>query len=155
DERPQSNPRRAPEIDVTDGFVTEHPAKHQGRIELREPAAGLVDLEDVAEAALPELEPLRGAVFVKLLGLHREAVGGEPAKEDAVKALPDVFVDDPFDSIQARLRGGHQGADLVWSEAFFDASDARHREFVTVLAATRSILVVKVARPIQRCTEMN
>jgi len=39
-------------------------------------------------------------------------------------------------------------AHLVGPETLFNARDTRHREFITVLTASRSILVVQVAGPV-------
>src|ERR1700722_4252807 len=50
----QSDSGRTSQIDIPDGLVTQHPSNKQRRIELREAPTGFIDLEYVAEAALPE-----------------------------------------------------------------------------------------------------
>jgi hypothetical protein len=92
---------------------------------------------------------------VKLLGPNREAVRRERSQENAVETLSDVFVDDLFDAIQARLGGCHQCTDSVWAETFLDACNTCSSEFVAVLATPRSIAVVEIARSVQRSTEQD
>src|SRR5207245_4227999 len=72
DQSSQPEPGRTPQVDVADGLVAEHPANDECRIELGKALTGLVDVEDVAQTALPESEPVLAAILVKLVGRHRK-----------------------------------------------------------------------------------
>src|SRR5262245_24147694 len=80
-ERPKSNSCWAPEIDVSDRFIAQHSSKHQACVELGEAATGLINVEDVMKTALPEAEPILGTVFMELLVLNREPIGGKRAEK--------------------------------------------------------------------------
>src|ERR1700730_6345882 len=66
DQRPNSDPSRASQVNVTDRLFGQHSCQNERRVELSKWRSLVVDLQNPAKSSFKELEPVLGSVTVIL-----------------------------------------------------------------------------------------
>lgn len=107
DQRPQTNPGGAAQVNIARRPIRQHPRQNKCSIELDKGCSAAIEIEDVAEAVPIEVKSPVRIVLLNLLRLDREAVRREGAQEDATEPEGQILIDDLFGTTQAAFGRGH------------------------------------------------
>src|SRR5258708_1447817 len=98
-QRAKAGAGRTAQVYVTNRPVRKHPRENQRRIKLSKWSASPIDLQNPAQPALIEAQPLLRIIFRELLRLDGKAERGKRPQEDAVQPKLKIFVNDIIDAI--------------------------------------------------------